>query len=146
MLGNSWVAAQLAASPEGLSSMKLVGLQCVKFLHGETRRSQQNGWLEVLVEVRVKITVFWDMTPCSLVESIHRFWLTYCLQLRGKSRGWKSRSPPVTGSYLQNLKTSHGGPPLISKAWYTYSDVFQHSTWEIGAPVHVEVKAIPVLN
>jgi hypothetical protein len=29
---------------------------------------------EVLVQVNIKIMVFWDVTSCSLIDRYHRFW------------------------------------------------------------------------
>jgi hypothetical protein len=64
----SWEAAQLAASQEGLSSVGkslLVGF-------------------EVLTEVVMKSTVFWDITPCSPLKATRHFGGTCRLRLQGR--------------------------------------------------------------
>jgi len=54
--------------------------------------------------VNIKITVFWDVAPCSLLEWFRRFERTCCLHLQGKRGMFKStqsqdqeyRDPAVT--------------------------------------------------
>jgi hypothetical protein len=41
---------------------------------------------QVLTAVSMKMTVFWDAAPCSLVEIDRRFRGTYCLHHRGDNR------------------------------------------------------------
>jgi hypothetical protein len=39
---------------------------------------------EVLMAANIKITVFWDVMPCSSVKRSHRFGGIYCLHLYEK--------------------------------------------------------------
>jgi hypothetical protein len=49
---------------------------------------------EILTAVTMKNTVFWDATPCNLIEVYRRFVGTYCLHLQGRgiSRARKQAS------------------------------------------------------
>jgi hypothetical protein len=72
MLGNSWVAAQLAACQEGLSAMELVSLLQVG--------------LEVPTSVNMKGTISWDVTRCN--PEVHRpSGGTYYIHLQGRFVG-----------------------------------------------------------
>jgi hypothetical protein len=64
------VAAQLAASQEGLNSMELYSVILFFYLGGVAY-----AWLvHVTCPVDVTITIFWDVTPCSLVDYIFMGW------------------------------------------------------------------------
>jgi hypothetical protein len=60
------------------------------------------GWnsiFGVLTAVTMKITVFWDVTPCSLVERYQCFGRTCCFHLKGggvtrPSWRWRHKVPP----------------------------------------------------
>jgi hypothetical protein len=43
---------------------------------------------EVLTAVIMKSTIFWDITPCSLLRVNRRFGGTYCLHLQGRRISW----------------------------------------------------------
>jgi hypothetical protein len=42
---------------------------------------------QVLTAMIVKVTVFWDAAPCSLVDNDRRFRGTYCLYYQGDDDG-----------------------------------------------------------
>jgi hypothetical protein len=67
MLGSSWVATQLAASQEGLSSMS---------------EWVSEWWIDALASVVVS-SIYWDITLCSPLKVSRRFG-TCCLHLQGR--------------------------------------------------------------
>jgi hypothetical protein len=49
---------------------------------------------EVLTEVNMKVTIFWDLTPCSCIERSKRFRVIRFLHVHGDMFLWKARAPP----------------------------------------------------
>jgi hypothetical protein len=66
------VAERLSASQEGPGYMELVVrrsyLSCPKLLKEFRSESTPNVRSQVLTAVSLKSSVFWDITPCSLVK------------------------------------------------------------------------------
>jgi hypothetical protein len=71
MLGSSWVAAQSAASPEGLSSMREYRIQCSPLFH-----SINKSWVYINYLIRAPKSSFfltlWDINDSFSTETMER--------------------------------------------------------------------------
>jgi hypothetical protein len=87
MLGNSLVAAQLAASQEGLSSMELVSWVWVLYFSSQNLKEDPIPKIgfEVIAAVSMKISIFCDITLCIPVKFNRGFGGTCRLHLHGRS-------------------------------------------------------------
>jgi hypothetical protein len=61
---------------------------------------------QVFMLASMKITVFWDVAPCSLVEVYRRFGGAYCLQLQGDVKAVGKLLPEYTAQHPRRQPSS----------------------------------------